>query len=340
MADKGINIPIKVDGASQFKRDISSATTELKKMKSALGLVEQENKGVANTYDSLKRKLDAQERVYESNKKKIDALAKTIDAYKKAQEDAEKAVEDAKKTHGEESKEYDAAAKKLQSLTTSVDKYETQLYKARTEQDAYGREIEETKGYLDEAEKSHDNVADSIDEMGDEIDDAKGSNDKLMASFTKMEAVEQIADIMSEAFGRLGEALDECDEKADAFEYKIAQIKTIADSGSIDGITKDIKAMSLEFGQSAEELGESVYQSISASIDTEEATGFVEDASKLAIGGFTDTTTAVDVLTTAINAYGKETKDASHISDVLVKTQKLGKTTVGQLGAKIGRAHV
>ena len=58
---------------------------------------------------------------------------------------------------------------------------------------------------------------------------------------------------------------------------------------------------------------------------------------KLATGGFTDVTKAVDVLTTVINAYGLNAEEASNISDKLVQTQNLGKTTVDELAASMGK---
>ena len=57
---------------------------------------------------------------------------------------------------------------------------------------------------------------------------------------------------------------------------------------------------------------------------------------KLAKGGFTDGAKAVDVLTTAINAYGLEASDATRVSDLLITTQNLGKTTGGRTGIKHG----
>ncbi len=57
---------------------------------------------------------------------------------------------------------------------------------------------------------------------------------------------------------------------------------------------------------------------------------------KLAKGGFTDGAKAVDVLTTAINAYGLEASDATRVSDLLITTQNLGKTTVDELASSMG----
>lgn len=45
---------------------------------------------------------------------------------------------------------------------------------------------------------------------------------------------------------------------------------------------------------------------------------------------------AVDILTTAINGYGMKTEDATKISDMLITTQNLGKTTVDELSTSMG----
>ena len=57
---------------------------------------------------------------------------------------------------------------------------------------------------------------------------------------------------------------------------------------------------------------------------------------KLAKGGFTDGAKAVDVMTTAINGYGMKAEDATKISDMLITTQNLGKTTVDELASSMG----
>ncbi|MGL4998341.1 MAG: phage tail tape measure protein, partial [Cetobacterium sp.] len=82
----------------------------------------------------------------------------------------------------------------------------------------------------------------------------------------------------------------------------------------------------------AGDLAEASYQASSAGVATANLTSFVTDATKLSQAGFTDVTTSVDVLTSVMNAYGKETYSAMQVSDMLVRTQNNGKTTVGELG--------
>lgn len=99
----------------------------------------------------------------------------------------------------------------------------------------------------------------------------------------------------------------------------------------------DIKNASRSTGVVVSDLSEAVYSALSASVDEKSAVDFTQSAVKLAKGGFTETATAVDVLTTAINAYNLKADDAVRVSDVLITTQNLGKTTVGELASSMGQ---
>jgi len=61
------------------------------------------------------------------------------------------------------------------------------------------------------------------------------------------------------------------------------------------------------------------------------------DASKMAIGGVTDVSTSVDLLTSVLNAYGAEASEAAHYSDVMFATVQKGKTTIPELAANMGK---
>lgn len=86
-----------------------------------------------------------------------------------------------------------------------------------------------------------------------------------------------------------------------------------------------------------ESLAEATYQALSAGVDTANVVDFVSTATKLSVAGFTESATAVDVVTTALNAYGLAGSDAEKVASMLVKTQDLGKTSVGELAATMGR---
>ncbi len=137
----------------------------------------------------------------------------------------------------------------------------------------------------------------------------------------------------------LGAAFLSTADSAAVFETSMAKVASIADTSDValSDLKNEISSLSTKVGQDANSLAEATYQAISASIDTAEAVDFTESATKLAAGGFTEAATAVDVLTTAINAYGLEAGDATNISDMLITTQNLGKTTVDALANSMGR---
>lgn len=122
------------------------------------------------------------------------------------------------------------------------------------------------------------------------------------------------------------------------YENSIAKVYTIMDKGvmTTEQMSRSILDLSTETGKSANELADATYQALSASVATDKAAGFVADAVKLAKVGFTDTASAVDILTTTINAYGYSAEDAEMITGRLVQTQNKGKTTVNELASSLG----
>lgn len=122
------------------------------------------------------------------------------------------------------------------------------------------------------------------------------------------------------------------------FKSSFAKVSTLLDDNVVDfGQYKEqLLDASSESKVAVDEFSEAVYQSISAGVNQTKAIGFTTEAIKLAKGGFTDGAKSVDVLTTAINGYNLKTEDATRISDLLITTQNLGKTTVDELASSMG----
>lgn len=127
---------------------------------------------------------------------------------------------------------------------------------------------------------------------------------------------------------------------ATEFETAMAKLNSIADTSetSLDSLRNQIMSLSEQTGISASELAEQTYQAISAGQDTASSVRFVAETTKLAKAGFAETGNALDVLTTILNAYGKKTSETAKVSDILITTQNLGKTTVAQLSENMGQA--
>lgn len=132
-------------------------------------------------------------------------------------------------------------------------------------------------------------------------------------------------------------------DAAMSFETSMAQVKTIAGNsavsykGNMTDMSKAIMQLSTDTGIAAEDIAGATYNAISAGVDVSKSVEFVATANALAVGGFTDMTTSVDVLTTTMNAYGEKAGTAESISDKLITTQNLGKTTVNELASSMGR---
>lgn len=137
----------------------------------------------------------------------------------------------------------------------------------------------------------------------------------------------------------IGKMLQAAFTEGSAFETEVAKVGTIADTTKvpIGELKEQISDLSGTMGIAAGDLAEATYQAISAGQDTGDAVAFAGQAAKLAAAGFTSSSSAVDILTTALNAYGLGADKATHVSDVLLTTQNLGKTSVDELSASMGR---
>ena len=103
--------------------------------------------------------------------------------------------------------------------------------------------------------------------------------------------------------------------------------------------TADLKTELLHLSPilgSTTDLAKGMYQVLSASIEPAKAIKFLGEAAKSAAAGATDTFTAVDALTTVINAYGLATEEATRISDIMFQTVKMGKLTYEGMAGALG----
>ena len=156
----------------------------------------------------------------------------------------------------------------------------------------------------------------------------KSLGSALVGSLTKVVAAAGIGKMLGSAF-----------TGGTAFESAMAKVGTIADTAKVplESLSSQVLQVSGDMHIGANEIAEAAYQAISAGQDTGNAVAFAGQASMLAKAGFTSSASAVDILTTALNAYGKGADEAGHVSDVLLTTQNLGKTSVDELAGSMGR---
>jgi TP901 family phage tail tape measure protein len=127
--------------------------------------------------------------------------------------------------------------------------------------------------------------------------------------------------------------------KANEFEKAFSNVTTLVDESVVD--VQSMKSELLDLDSrlgSATDLTVGLYQALSASVEPAKAVEFVATSAEFAKAALIDTNTAVDVITTGLNAYGLEAEAAAGVSDKLFSVIKLGKVTGEELAATIGQS--
>lgn len=201
---------------------------------------------------------------------------------------------------------------------------------------------------LDDAGDSADAASDSIGDLGDQVDDVgddfEKSGDKSEEFGDKSKtAIGDLDDMLATAgiaaaVHQITEEFLECAAAAEELESADAQLATIAGLSNMSSLTPDILELSNASGIAAKELDEVTYNAISAGTAVEDSVNMTKTATELAEAGFTNSSAALSVLSTAMNSYGDQIKSVTDVSDSLITVQNLGVTTVDQLAAQMGKA--
>lgn len=124
------------------------------------------------------------------------------------------------------------------------------------------------------------------------------------------------------------------------FETSLAKANTLfteIEGYNLQDLSNDILSISSATGVSASELAEAAYSAESAGVSTENLAEMLEASSKLATAGFTDIDTALSATAKTMNAYGEGMYSIDEVQRILIQTQNMGITTVGELGASLAQ---
>ena len=372
MAERKITTRIEITGEDKYKQAVKDINSSLKLYNSELSNLKAKNKDAQNSYEYLKQKAELLNKVQaeqrnktrelssalENAKKAFSDYAKKTDDAAKAVDDQQKKLDELKETVGESSDEYKEASDELEKYKEdlqnardsqelcgkAIEDWKTKLNTAETQQSRTNAEIKKNNQYLSEAKNSQDGCATSIDQFGKKYKqvanevESGGEAMKKAADATETLANITISNGVKENFEKVKEAIAQCIEAANEYESSVAKLQTISGEASIGMLSEDLLELSSNTGVAASSLANTAYNAISAGTAVSDTVNMVESATKLAIAGFTDTDSALSVLTTAINAYGESAGTATEISDSLILTQNLGVTTVADLASNMGKA--
>jgi len=115
---------------------------------------------------------------------------------------------------------------------------------------------------------------------------------------------------------------------------EVNSIAKLSESG-FKQLEKDTLAFSKQIGIAANEVVPALYQALSAGVPVDNVFEFMRVAGEAAIGGVTTLETAVDGLTSVVNAYGAENLSAARAADIMFKAVEVGKTTFEELSMNL-----
>ncbi len=121
------------------------------------------------------------------------------------------------------------------------------------------------------------------------------------------------------------------------FEDQLRTINTVAKltDDELHSVGNNILDLSKETGRSTDDLTAGFYDLVSAGIPAGDAIKVLKDSAILAEGALGTTAETVDLLTSAINAYGLEAKDSTRVSDIFAQAVADGKVTAAELGSTL-----
>lgn len=122
------------------------------------------------------------------------------------------------------------------------------------------------------------------------------------------------------------------------FQQGMNEVFTLLPDLSAEAMGKledDVQSLNAEFGVMSEQSIPAIYQAISAGVPSDNVLDFMSVASKASIGGITSLETAVDGITSVVNAYGDDVIEAQKASDLMFTAVRLGKTDFDQLSRSL-----
>lgn len=143
--------------------------------------------------------------------------------------------------------------------------------------------------------------------------------------------------------GALGVALAGIGAKGVAefatFEQGFNQVRTLIEDSQVDvaALENGVRDLATTFGVDLREATQAAYQAISAGVEPARVVEFLGTSFQGAAAGAADVARVTDLVTSALNAFGKPVSEAQEVSDRFFATVRLGKTTIDELSQSFGQ---
>ena len=294
--------------------------------------------GLKAKAESLTQKVTVQKNIVQLNSKQQEKLTQKLTEQKAKQEELKAKIDDARAAYekstaetGKNSEQSKALKNELNSLEQQYKVNESAIGKTETALANQTVKTEKSKTALMGMEKELENVNKELKEHK-----FNAFTEGCTKAGTAIEKVGKKLSVMSAATVAAGTASA---KMAMDFEDDMAKVSTIMDTNemSVKDMQDAIIDLSNKTGIAVGDVADDVYNAISAGQKTGDAVAFVENSTKLATAGFAESGDTLNILTTILNAYGLKAEEVTNVSDMLIQTQNLGKTTVAELSSAMGK---
>lgn len=285
--------------------EVKKASAALKDEKEQLNNAKKELAGLKEEQKEAKGNLSTINKLVKDNTSELNANEKELQKAIKANKDENTLIE-------EQEKKIHNASTRLYEAQNVLSQYDEKVSETKTDQAELNKQLQETPTNLDI-------MSGKLTDLGETV----GNVGTALSTYITAPLV---------ALGTYGV------KNASNLTDGMAKIYTIATEAQepMESMRQGLINLSDSTGFALDDLTQAAYQAVSASVDAADAVEFMGDATRLARAGFTTTERSVDLLTTIMNSYGKETYDAAYLSDLLLRTQNDGKTIVDQLASSMG----
>ncbi len=370
MAGQGkFGAKIVLEGADEYKNALKNIKSEQSMLRSEMKLCSSEFKGNQNSLEALTRKHEILTKQIAVQSQKADTYRSMVEKSSRAEEEAalrmeelQTAYRDASNRLEEMKQSSDAGAEALKEQEEAVEALRTEMEQAEQGYDRAARrtegyrtslnyaqaelrnmqhELDETGGYMEEAQRSTGGCAHSIDEYGRETRDASEQT-SVFGDVLKAEllsgAIRDGIHLLADGIRTIAEAAV---DTGSSFEASMSQVAATMGM-TAEEVNSGCESYTLladaakECGKttmfSASEAAEALNYLALAGYDAEKAAATLPKVLDLAAAGGLDLAYASDLVTDSMAALGLETDQLDRYIDEMAKTSQKSNTSVQQLG--------
>ena len=340
----GVNVRIGAN-TTEFQRAMREMAQSLKANSSELNVASERARLFGSSTDylsaqvnSLTAKLEAQNNMFNMQQDYVAMLKTDLESLAETQATLSTTLEELNAERQEAIAEYGAESEEVQALDATI-------AELNAEYTALEGNIARANSRLDSATIKMNNTEASMLRTQASLN----SVNKELAT-AKLDNFSESMGKVSETSGRVASALTPVSLGLVAvggyagyasvkFSDALAKLQTqLHGTGyTANDFKQQILNLSNQTGISATQITDAMYMASSGGIKAGNAMNFITNASKLSQAGFANLTDTVNLLTTVMANYKGSADSVNNISNILIRTQQMGKTTVGQLAEEMGK---